>query len=478
MHIKQLMKGLIAITIMAFSTVTNAQEKPVTKATTPVAAKRIIKINRTAPLDAETAAIIAELDALNAEGKALRIAGESLRVEGEHLSAQTFTVSDDENNFFNGQELKSKEVSQEISTSKNPDIYIDNTSRNIVVKTWEQSKVKVTTTVIFEGDGKLSDEEWFEKLNLSVKTLGASIKIKSGSSSGGSYTINGNTFGFSTQPQYREVPMEGQKINTTSSSAKRVITIYIPAASKLDIESKYADVQVSGNIGKATIDLTNGSMDAENFTTLYLRSKYANVTVGNISNAEIEFINGRLTTGNMDDADVDTKYSTIEMAAVKNLIFRSTNDEYEIEGVDHIRGRKNYGNLRINKLYASLELDGTNADVKVRSVNSGVSLIRIDNKYADIRLPLKEVKNYSINYTGPYSTVYGNFEKQPLKEEPKAVAPKDKSESLASTIREINRAVARASEEETIETRFSAAAGGGKGLKIEMKCQNCTVDFK
>jgi hypothetical protein len=51
------------------------------------------------------------------------------------------------------------------------------------------------------------------------------------------------------------------------------------------------------------------------------------------------------------------------MAAAKKLVLRSTNDEYEIEEAGEVRGRKNYGNLRITKLNNSLEVDGSNADV-------------------------------------------------------------------------------------------------------------------
>ena len=57
-------------------------------------------------------------------------------------------------------DLKSKEVSVEVPASKASDIYIENTQRSIQIKTWDQPKVKVVTTVFYEGDGtKVSDEE-------------------------------------------------------------------------------------------------------------------------------------------------------------------------------------------------------------------------------------------------------------------------------------------------------------------------------
>lgn len=391
-----------------------------------------------------------------------------------------YRLNSDNEGFSNLKDVKSKEVSQEISTSKSPEIIIDNTTRNIQVKVWDQSKVKVTTTVYFEGEGKLSDEEWFEKLNLSLKNLGGSVRIKSGTISGGSYTFNGNNFGWSGSGSSVAVFNDKGENIGSKSNIKRTVTIFVPAGSKLDIDSKYADVQMTGEFGNATVDISNGNLEADSFAKLYLRSKYSNVTMENATLAEIEFMNGRFTARNLGEADLDTKYSTIEIASAKKAVFRSTNDEYEIEIAEELRGRKNYGNLRISKLNGSLEMDGTNADVKIRSVGTELSLIKIDNKYADIRLPIRNIKNYSINFDGVYSTVYGNFEKEPIKEEPKKqLLKEDKLDDLAKKLVEVNRSITRYSSlTGDNDARFTAKVGDGKGLNITMKCQNCTVDFK
>lgn len=399
--------------------------------------------------------------------------------ESKVITVNGYRLNTDDRNFFNDpKNVKAKEVSQEISSSKSPEIYLDNTSRNIQIKIWDQPKVKVVTTVYFEGEGKLSDEEWFEKLNLSLKSMGTAVRIKSGTISGGSYTINGNTFGWSGSTGVAVFNDKGENIGNKSNT-KRLVTIYVPATSKLDIDSKYADVQLMGNYGSATIDLTNGNLEAENFSKLYLRSKYSNVTIEDASIAEIEFMNGRFSAKEIGEADLDTKYATIDIASVKKAVFRSTNDEYEIEDANELRGRKNYGNFRITKLNGSLEMDGTNADIKIRNVGANLDLIKIDNKYADIRIPLKNIKNYSVKYSGAYSTVYGNFEKEPFVEEQTKPLQKEKeTDALAKQLIEINRSITRYAQSGDAESRFSAKVGDGKGLKIDMNCQNCTVDFK
>ncbi|MDO8996451.1 MAG: hypothetical protein Q7U77_07470 [Sediminibacterium sp.] len=443
------------------------------------AEKEIKKANK----EVKVANIQIERSAKESMAKALK----PIVVEGFPINGSAFTTmpgyhmnmnQNFDHVFNNLKDVKAKEVSQEISTSKSPEIYLDNTSRNIQIKIWDQSKVKVVTTVYFEGEGKLSDEEWFEKMNLSLKSMGTAVRIKSGNISGGSYTINGNTFGWSGSTGVAVFNDKGESVGSKSNT-KRMVTIYVPAASKLDIDSKYADVQLLGNYGSATIDLTNGNLEAENFSKLYLRSKYSNATIEDAAIAEIEFMNGRFSAKEIGEADLDTKYATIDIASVKKAVFRSTNDEYEIEDANELRGRKNYGNFRITKLNGSLEMDGTNADIKIRNVGSTLDLIKIDNKYADIRIPLKAIKNYSIKYSGAYSTVYGNFEKEPLiEEQTKPLLKEKETDALAKQLIEINRSITRYAQSGDAESRFSAKVGDGKGLKIDMNCQNCTVDFK
>ena len=67
-------------------------------------------------------------------------------------------------------------------------------------------------------------------------------------------------------------------------------------------------------------------------------------------------------------------------------------------------------------------MDGSNADVKIRNVGANVKLIKINNRYADIRIPLRDMKNYAVDFLGSYSTVYGDFERkavEPTEEEKK-----------------------------------------------------------
>lgn len=419
------------------------------------------------------------------------------------------------------QDLKSKEISQEINMPKGGEIYIENSSLAIQVKTWDQPKVKLATTIQLAKESLLTDAECFERIGISLKALGTSVKIKSNNSKFGSvysYSTNMNTSlapitvtGFPTENSSRYGTVV--RYNDNRKEQKRVLIIYVPAGSKMDIETKYSDVQLPAGIGDVLLDISNGNLEAENLNKLRLRSKYSNANVRDIKDAEIEFSNGRFSANNIDDLDIESKYATIEMASAKKIKMVSTNDEFEVEDVADILGRKNYGNLRITRLSGSLELDGSNADIKIRNVGSNVKLIKVDNRYADIRIPLRDTKNYAVNFLGNYSTVYADFEKTPaevteadmaslskivsvsnisattIPAKPVQVVSGIQGGTISGTLAPAQSSTMTATGKVALGTlatrsgsntpvKFSATVGDGKGLKIDLKCQNCTVDFK
>ncbi len=374
-------------------------------------------------------------------------------------------------------DLKSKEISMELPVAKSAEIYIEN-SRNLDIKVWDQPKVKIVTSVMYDGDSsKVPDAEWFEKMNFSFRSTSNSIKIKIGANGNNFYIVNGNNVSWGgTNLDFANNVAAGQ------GKGKKSVTIYVPKENNLDIDSKYAEIIIDGNLNKLNVDITNGGLDAGDVNKFFLRSKYSNINVGNLKNGEVELINGRFIAKDADDLDLDTKYATIEAGAVKKLKVRSTNDEYEIEEVGSIICRKNYGNLRITKLTYSMELDGTNADLKIRNIGEGLESIKINNKYADIRLPMRYVKNYTVTYQGAFSTVYASFEKKPVaeKQESKPTGKKDNQNNNLKAPNMIG-AVSYASSDDVdgnSDNHFTASVGDGKGAKLDLKCQNCTVDFK
>jgi hypothetical protein len=384
------------------------------------------------------------------------------------VSGQTYSVNR-KSDVRKEEPANKKEIVMEIEATNTAEVNIENTYRRVVIKTWNKPTIKMMTTINYEGVNKLTDDEWFGKLNISAKIVkrgdNASVRIKSG-------VLSGNTYMYATEASTGTAFFdgEGQSIGT-SEGRKRILEITIPAKAKLDIDCKYGEVKIDNNITDAKLILTNANAEMQDVSNLSLRSKYGNILAGDITTADVEMINGKLSAKNIATLDIDSKYSTIEVQDVATASIRSTNDSYEFEEIGSLTGRKSYGNIRIDKLNQSFELEGSNADVKIRKVAATVKNININNKYADIRLPLKELTNYAIDFEGQYNTVYGNFENKKTKSEKSKHSDSDEPETTTTKYANASNCNCSA------DNNFTAKNGNG-GAVIKIVCTNCTVDFK
>jgi hypothetical protein len=262
------------------------------------------------------------------------------------------------------------------------------------------------------------------------------------------------------------------------------MTIMLPEGCKLDVENKYGDVVIAMNIGEAKLKITNGALDAQDFKDLQFTGNYCTANLGNITNAEIEFNNGTFRALDIKDLDMDSKSSTIEYENGNYLYLRSQNDHYTVDAIDKVDGRKLYGSIKIDKLNNSFDLEGNNVDIKFRNIAPTVTLIKINDSYGDLRLPVKGLTNYYVDFIGNYSSVFAPFQKEVVKEDVKPGEP-EVVEVPIKTITDNNGqlhkvSTVRGTLGETAPRHFTSTTGNIKGqhTRIELTCHSCTVDFK
>jgi|GEM_PF-677261 len=276
-----------------------------------------------------------------------------------------------------------------------------------------------------------------------------------------------------------------------NNGGHNTLTIYIPSGSKLDIDDKNGNITLTEDYSDATINISNANLDARKINNLTLTAKYSNVNIGDVDDAEIEFEHGSFTAGNIKNLDMDSKSSTIEYESGDNLTLRSQNDNYTIESLKTLNGRKTYGDLRITKLYQGIDLEGANADIRIRHLMPEVQKVKINDKYADIRLPVRDLKNYTVSFKGNYSTVFAPFEKivakedTDKKEDTKKTTDKKKDDKTLLTtgyyVRD-NKLFTFGGDNglEKSPSNFTAKVGdtSGQHTQFDLTCQQCNVDFK
>ena len=365
---------------------------------------------------------------------------------------------------LHAQEVKLIEVTDEFPCDAAATVFIGNTIRRVTVLTTHENKVRLVTTVAYEGKSGYTNEDWLEKLELKVSGTAGNVKVKCGNIQ----PMGKTEFRFfppsPTQPDrnhhapdlpQRQRPNNSLTPNGTvvfdsrgnwqykKGNIRRNIIVYVPVGSKLEIDSRYAEIILDSNVKVVDARIMSGSMTMKDADKLVLNSNYGSVYASNIGHADIELIHGWFHAKDIPTLEINSKVSTVELGVLGKVKISSNDDQYDIEAAGVISGGKNYGSIRVITLRNSLDLTGVNADIKVHNIEPGVTLVKIDGQYADLRLPVDNLKDYTVDFEGRGSNLYTPFERR-----------------------------------HATDSSFNVTIGTGKKNLFRLKCSNCTVDMK
>jgi hypothetical protein len=366
------------------------------------------------------------------------------------------------------QEAKLIEVADEMPCDAAATIFIGNIIRRVTVLTTHENKVRLVTTVAYEGKSGYTNEEWLEKLELKVSGNAGNVNVKCGNMQPMFNWDDGSALSspmpFSKPPprphRTPDLPQRRRPDNSLTPNGtvvfdnhghwlykkgniRRNIIVYVPVGVKLDIDSRYAEIILDSNVRKVDARITNGSMTMKDADGLFLYNTYGSVYASNIGHAEVRLNHGWFHAKDISTLEINSQVSTVELGVLGQLKISSNDDQYEMDEAGVISGGKNYGSIRVNTLRTSLDLTGVNADIKVHNIEPGVSAVKIDGQYADLRLPVDNLKDYTVDFEGRGSNLYTPFER------------------LYAT-----------------DSSFNVKVGTGKKTFFRLKCSNCTVDMK
>jgi hypothetical protein len=319
------------------------------------------------------------------------------------LRSRQMTVVDTKN-------LVRKNLSQEISLKKALDVYVT-MGGLLTIKTWNENKVKLETAVWIEGNNELTDENWLDKLGITSKLSGDTVKVNTRQTEVYSFDYGVNrtmSINFDRNHGLNETVFYGNGSLRGVVNSNREITLYIPSASKLGIENKYGLLALANNINDITIINTNGEINAADIGNLELRSSSGRFIAGVIKNGNINISHGRLYLRELSNGILNTAYNTIEIEKAGAIQMNSASDDIDINEAGSIIGMKSYGTLQVS-LSGNVDLEGVNSRIKLRNIAPSAELIRIFDMNTDLRIPIHELKNYAIDVRGSFINLYSSF---------------------------------------------------------------------
>lgn len=310
-----------------------------------------------------------------------------------------------------GRGMEKRSVSFEVNCKPDGKVVIKNLSQKVIVRTFNENKVKIVTTVNVENGTDTDDVDWTKALNLEIEsnkegvTISKQVRTVSLTATG-----SGNmTLAYSNNKSVQGGEVVESKIYNTSS--RTPLEIFIPVNAKVTIDSKYNDIIILNDLSSIEATLTNANIKMEAAQKAIINSRYGNVNAGAIGEANVVLLNCRFTSGDIDTFKINSRYSTVTFDNSRVIDITSISDQYQMNRVGSMTVNKAFGKLSLAYLSNSIVFTGSSSDLNIGAINSSASTVKIDNKYADMKLPLTSLENYSLNFDGKYSSVFTPFEK-------------------------------------------------------------------
>ncbi|MBN8699591.1 MAG: hypothetical protein J0L54_08250 [Chitinophagales bacterium] len=407
---------------------------------------------------------------------------------------------------------KLKVFTAQEAVESNSTIRINNSNRTLQIKLWEQNTVKVEFPVPDTLAKGMTEKNWQEVTGSKISKFHSRMDIvinglSIGAGAGKNYSYNRddalnnlmqntliNEVATGTQTgkvitsqlggwtedisKLKPLIQPGNIITYqqwgTGTGFLIPVTIYLPSNASIELVNKYSGVQISGNIKKSYFNLTNTVLDVENAGNVRITSKFCTLNFGVIGECEADISNSTFRADAIKKMEIESTRSTVEYRIGDSIYIRSNLDNsYTIEEINVAEGRLLHSNVKLEKLNKKVDFDGNNYDLKIRQISPDAALIKINNSWADMRLPVRGLSNYTVNFDGKNCAVFAPFEIVPEKrEEPEAAKP--------GLVFSMGETYLKNSQRPNVPRYFKASFGSASGIptRFEITCQQCIVDFK
>lgn len=385
----------------------------------------------------------------------------------------------------------SREIQKDYDVSPTGRLVVKTNGQYLELKTWNQPKIRMVLIISDTTSEKISVDEMLAKKRIRVTEFTSLLEIDAqygGIINQASYQNPSNISSNIAGGTGDVLAGTGRPITAASSfykSSLQKMIIYYPENVSLKINCKYSDVRFPGNIQNAEIDLYTCQMEAADFKNIRINANSSFVIIGNIEKGTIDFKIGNLRVETIADAEMTTYASTVEIRKVKKLNIRSSNDEYLIDEAEQIQGRKTYNVMRIDKITGLIDLVGNNFDLKLRTIDAKTELVRVINQYGNLRLPVRGLNNYQVDFRGKYSKAYTVFDINFQKGDKKPTTLTERQQSEAGYPNNANYQNHVYYSEGVFQPggspdNFTATVGDTKAkhTRFDLSCNSCTVDFK
>lgn len=274
--------------------------------------------------------------------------------------------------------------------NKDGNVIMDNYDCNMVIYIWDKAETEFHLVI----DAKTRSDEDASALdsylqNLKFTNSTASVKF-------------GNAFWETRNSIMGRMTMKlagGKTIGLSDFSMKG--ELWVPASCRLNINSKYSNINMEDFSGQLFLDLYNDNFYGANVNgKASIIDKYSTVEFKDMKDVEADLYNSKLSTKNTGNLKIVSKYSKISAETTGNLDIDSYNDKLSFTKTGIITFVAKYSDLKAD-FSGRADFNCYEGTVVIKEAAE----VKITSKYADFQIQNAVSINVLSSYNDKFSAV-------------------------------------------------------------------------
>jgi len=297
-----------------------------------------------------------------------------------------------------------KVITKEASVTPSTLIKFENKLGKLVVKTWNQPKVRIETRIVIDGKDESVDNiiNYISAIDFSKSSGEISFNTKF-------YKLYAESFGVT-----RIVLQNGDVIKGISK-LKFYYTLTMPADNPVNIINKYEDVVIPDLNGKVNLELYESNLEAGNLNNeLCMSLKYGDANIASAGQSVIKLYESEANIGSTNELNLDSKYSKFSSKHTGDVTFDCYEDHVEIAEHGSLKGKAKYSSLIFS------DFESGKMELYETKVNTGdIGTLQVTAKYSnfefnsvkDLVMPESYENKVICNKVGTFNSTskYGDY---------------------------------------------------------------------
>ncbi|WP_430816008.1 hypothetical protein [Carboxylicivirga sp. RSCT41] len=266
---------------------------------------------------------------------------------------------------------------------------INNKYGNIHFSTWDKDSVEININFFISE----KNEARFKKIkdNVTFKITGNSA-----------YMLAETVFGSKYASFFKNIK-EATNLQLADNSRTRIdYFIKVPAHINLKVNNRYGNIFIPNFAGNLNINLSNGDFQANKITgNNNLTLAFGDVLIESMQQSTLNLNFSKVTISSGQQLDIVSKSSEVKIDKCDLIKLQSKRDEYQIDELSHLFGETYFSKLSVLDLKKEFNMVMQYGALKHLSMAPAFDLLKINSKYANCTVELKQPQSYTCTIMAP-----------------------------------------------------------------------------